>query len=100
MPVCTLTQQRHKQELPCPQVYVWRNELHTAFERKSQYETLLQHLAEFLDTADRKLEEERLEAVNLPDLRQQLHAHKVGDWLYWLSCDSDCKYHHVDKQCW
>ena len=55
-----------------------KNAIYGAMELQSQYEKLLGEFAEFLETAERKLnEEERLQVLNLPNMKQQLDAHKV-----------------------
>ena len=43
---------------------------------QSQYEKMLEEYAEFLETAQAKLRQERLSASDLPHLKQQLQAHK------------------------
>ena len=57
-----------------------RDSLQVALQLQSQYEKLLAEFAEFLETAQTKLSgDDVITAVNLPDLRQHLDAHKVSD---------------------
>ena len=45
---------------------------------QEQYQKMLKDYADFLETAEGKLKTESISARDLPHLRQQLSAHKVG----------------------